>query len=71
MRELSGRIRRPPQDLGDLVEWHGERVVQHERETLGGRQCVQHDEQRLADGVGEHHVARGIVDAGDVRRALP
>jgi hypothetical protein len=34
--------------------------VQDERETLGGRQGVEHDEQRDADRVREHCLAFGI-----------
>ena len=35
-RQLAGRGRRLPDDLGDLVERHREDVVEHERQALGG-----------------------------------
>jgi len=42
-----------PHHPGDLLERHGEHVVQHERESLRRLEGVQHDEQREADRVGE------------------
>jgi hypothetical protein len=38
-----------PDDESGLVEGHGEHVVQDERESLGGRQLVEYDEQREAE----------------------
>ena len=68
-RELARRGRRPADDRRDLVEGHGEHVVQHERETLGGRQRLEHDEQRQPDGVGQQRLVLGIdaVRAADDR----
>ena len=37
-----------------------EHVVQHEREPLGGRQRLEHDQQRQPDGVGEHRLLLGV-----------
>ena len=51
--ELFRRIRRPLEDLRDLVERYSEHVVQHEGEPLGGRQRLQHDKQRNSDRVRE------------------
>jgi hypothetical protein len=34
--------------------------VQDEGEPLGGRQRVEHDEQRQADGIGEEHLLFGV-----------
>jgi hypothetical protein len=39
----------------NLVEGHVEEIVQHESQALGGRKCVQDDQQRLADRVGQLH----------------
>ena len=44
----------------DLVERHGEHVVQHERQPLGGRQRVEHHQQREADRVGQHRFVLGV-----------
>ena len=55
-RELSGRRRRAADDGRDLVERHAERVVQHEREPLGRREEIEHDEQRGPDRVGEQRL---------------
>ena len=56
-RELPRRGRRATDDRRDLVERHREHVVQHEREPLGRRQRLEHDQQREADRVGEHRLA--------------
>src|ERR1700722_15891915 len=40
-----GRGRRPVEYRADLLEGHGEDVVQDEREPLGRRQRVEHDQQ--------------------------
>src|SRR5829696_1684845 len=42
-----------PNDGSDLVEGHGEHVMQHEGEPLGGSQGLQNDQQRQADRVGQ------------------
>ena len=65
-RELACRRRCAVHDRRDLVEGHGEHVVQHEREALGRLEHLEHDEQREADRVGEERLLLG-VDA--VRRA--
>ena len=59
-RELLCRGRRPSHDGTDLVERHGEQIVQDERKAFGGRQRVEHDQQRHADRVREHRFAFGI-----------
>jgi hypothetical protein len=41
-----------PYDGSNLVEGHGEQVVQHECEALGGLQCVEDHEQGETDRVG-------------------
>lgn len=51
---------------GHLVEGHGEQVVQHEGDSLGGSQRVEYQEQRGADRVGQERVVFGV---GPVRRA--
>ena len=45
--------------------------MKDEREALGGRQGVEHDEQRHADRVREHRFGLGIgaFPARDARRA--
>ena len=52
-RAASGRA---AHDRRDLLERHGEQVVQHEREPLGRRERVQHDQQRQPDRVGQHRL---------------
>src|SRR6266566_4072620 len=52
-RELPCRGLRAPHDGSDLVEGHGEEVVQHEREALSGRKRVEYHEQRETDRVGQ------------------
>jgi len=69
--ELARRVGRPLQDVGDLVERHGKHVVEHEREPLGGRQRLQHHEERDSDRVGKQGlVLRTCVEADD-RLELP
>ena len=51
--ELPCRGRRAPHDGSDLIEGHGEHIVQHEREPLGGSQRFEHHEQRETDRVGQ------------------
>ena len=63
-----GRLGRAVDDRGDLGERHREHVVQHERQSLGRGQRVQHDQQRQPDRVGEQRLVLGIgafVDADD------
>jgi hypothetical protein len=65
-------------DRRDLVEGHGEHVVQHEREPFGRGQRVQHHEQGQADRVGEHRLVLGVgpacvrlVDSRQAHRLFP
>ena len=58
--ELARRLRGALDDRRDLVEGHGEDVVQHEREPLRRRQRVQHREQRQADRIGQQRLVLGI-----------
>ena len=59
-RELLCRHRGPPDDGTDLVERHAEQIMQDECKAFGGRQRVEHDQQRDADRVGEHRFAFGV-----------
>jgi hypothetical protein len=59
-RELPRRRRGTPHNFGDLVEGHGEHIVQHEGEPLGGSQHFEHHEQRETDGVGEQGFVLGV-----------
>ena len=52
-RELSRRGWGAFHDRSDLVEGHGEHVMQHEREPLGRTQCFEYHEQRETDRVGQ------------------
>jgi len=56
-----------PEDGGDPVERHAERVVQHEGEPFGGAERVQDHEQGDAHGVGEHRLLLGVGIAGGRR----
>ena len=58
--ELPCRGRGAPHDGRDLVEGHGEHVVQHEREPLGGSQRFEHHEQRETDRVGQQRFVLGV-----------
>jgi len=51
--ELAGGRRRAPDDRGDVVEGHGEEVVEHEGEALGGSEGIEHDQEGWAHGLGE------------------
>ena len=59
-RELPRRGRRPADDRGDLVERHGEDVVQHEGDPFGGRQRVEDDEHGEPDRVAQQGFLLGI-----------
>ena len=48
-------------DGGDLLEVVAEDVVQHERDALGGREALEHDQQREAEVLGD---ARALGGAG-------
>jgi hypothetical protein len=45
----------------DLIEGHREYVVQHDGEPFGRRQCVEDDEQRRPDGIGQHGLLFGSI----------
>ena len=59
-RELPRRRRRPADDRCDLVERHGEDVVQHEGDPFGGRQGVEDDEHREPDRIAQQGFLLGI-----------
>jgi hypothetical protein len=59
-RELPCRRRRASNEGRELVEWHGEHVVQDEREPLGGSQRIEDHEQRQTDRVGQQRFVLGI-----------
>ena len=59
-RELPRRRRRSADDRCDLVERHGEDVVQHEGDTLGGRQRIEHDQQGEPDRIAQQGFLLGI-----------
>jgi len=44
--------------------------VEHEGEPLGRRECLEDDEQREADGVGEHDLVFGVGSPGRRRGGL-
>ncbi len=54
-------VGRAIEDRRDLVERHGEQVVQDEREPLGGRERLDHDVKCETDRVREHGRLLGIV----------
>ncbi len=70
---MAGGGRCLPDDLGDLVERDREDIVEHERQPLGGRQRLEHDEKGQPDGVGHDGVALwALVDgAGHDRLREP
>jgi hypothetical protein len=59
-RELPRRRRRPADDRRDLIERHGEDVVEHEGDTLGRRQRVEDDEHRQPHGIAQQGFLLGI-----------
>ncbi len=61
--ELPRGVGRAPHDGSDLVEGHGEHVVQHEGEPLGGSQGLQHHQQRQTDRVGQERFLLGVASA--------
>ena len=64
--ELAGRGRRAPDDLGNLVEGHGEHVVEDERDALGRCQLLEDHQQGEPDRVGQDGLVLGIDAAGPV-----
>jgi hypothetical protein len=65
-RGVGGAVERD----SDLLEREAEHVVQHEGEPLGGRQRLQHDQQRDADPVAERGQLGRVAEVGD-RLVLP
>ena len=57
---MPGRGRGAIHDGRDLLEGHGEHVVQHEGEPFGRGQRVEDHEQRGTDRVGQKHFVFGI-----------
>src|SRR6202035_2780936 len=60
-RELTRRRDASLDDRRDLLERHAEHVVQYDREPLGRRERLEHDEHREADRVGEERLLLGTV----------
>ena len=58
--QLPSCRRRPVDDERDLVEADAEHVVEHERQALGRRQRLEHDQQRDADRVGHDGIGFGV-----------
>ena len=73
-RELPRRGRRATDERGDLLEGHGEQIVEHERHALGGSELLEHDQERDPDRVGEQRLLLGIdrggLDHGLLRQLL-
>ena len=64
-RELSCCLGRSPDHRSDLGEGHLEHVVEHEREPLGRREGIEHDQEREADRVGQHRFLFGLAHSLD------
>ena len=64
--QLTRRLGGAFHDGGDLVEGHGEDVVQDEGQPLGGAERVQDHQQGDADRVGEERLVLGVRPAGSV-----
>ena len=65
-RELPRRLGRALHDRGDLLERHGEHVVQDEGQPFGRGQPLEHDQQRQTHRVGEQRLVLGVGAAGRV-----
>lgn len=63
-RQLPGGRGGAVHDPGDLVERHGEHVVQHERDAFRRSQHVEDDQQRGSDRVGQHSLLFRITAVG-------
>ena len=50
-----------PHDGRDLLKGHIEEVVQDESKPFGGIQCVEHDEQRETNRIGQQRLVFGIA----------
>jgi hypothetical protein len=59
-RELPRRRRSSAHDRCDLVERHGEDIVQHEGDPFGGREGVEDNEQCEPDGIAQQGFLLGI-----------
>ena len=59
--ELPRRGRGAAHDGSDLVEGHGEHVMQHKGEPLGGSQGLEHHQQRETDRVGQERFVLGVA----------
>ena len=57
--QLAGGGRRAADDRRDVLERHGEQVVEHEGQALRRAERLEHQEQRRADGVGEDRLFLG------------
>jgi hypothetical protein len=58
---LTGGWDRARHDRRDLLEWHPEHVVQHERESLGRIERPEHDLKGKADRIGYQDLVLGSV----------
>ena len=65
-RELPSRVGRALHDRRDLLERHREHVVQDERESLGGSEGLEHDQEREADRVGQQSLVLGVGAVGGI-----
>ena len=68
--QLPRGVGRAPHDGSDLIEGHGEHVVQHEGQPLGGSQGLQHHQQRETDRVGQERFLLGVAAIRTTRGPL-
>src|SRR5690606_7164636 len=68
--QLAGRRGGPPHDPRDVVERDPERVVQDERQRLGGGEGLDHDHRRQADRVREKRLVLGVRAGGPAHGGL-
>jgi hypothetical protein len=66
--QLAGRVGRAVQDSSDLVEGHGEDVVEHEGHAFGRPERLEHDQQGGAHGLGEERPVLDVTTAGHISR---
>jgi hypothetical protein len=62
--QLAGRFGGAAHDLADVAVRYREDVVQHECQPLGWGQAFQHDQQRQADGLGDHGLVLWALGGG-------